>query len=143
MRKPSRCHGVRLSGADRKRLAAALETAGEARVYRRVEALLLVAEGQCERLTLEAVPEGRPAEFNTPPSLSRMPNDGAAWTEAVLPGGRHEAGGASGPQRDRLPLQPQQTSFVQGEEAGDVRFGASGRRATRASQAACMLAVIP
>src|ERR687889_672130 len=46
MRKPSRCHGVRLSGADRKRLAAALETAGEARVYRRVEALLLVAEGQ-------------------------------------------------------------------------------------------------
>ena len=46
MRKPSRCHGVRLSGADRERLAAALETAGEARVYRRVEALLLVAEGQ-------------------------------------------------------------------------------------------------
>jgi transposase len=46
MRKPSRCRGVRLSGADRKRLAAALKTAGEARVYRRVEALLLVAEGQ-------------------------------------------------------------------------------------------------
>jgi len=37
---------VRLSGADRKRLAAALESAREARVYRRVEALLLVAEGQ-------------------------------------------------------------------------------------------------
>jgi transposase len=37
---------VRLSGADRKRLAAALEAAREARVYRRVEALLLVAEGQ-------------------------------------------------------------------------------------------------
>jgi transposase len=37
---------VRLSGADRKRLAAALETAGEARVYRRVEALLLVTQGQ-------------------------------------------------------------------------------------------------
>jgi transposase len=37
---------VRLSGADRKRLAAALEGAREARVYRRVEALLLVAEGQ-------------------------------------------------------------------------------------------------
>jgi transposase len=37
---------VRLSGADRKRLAAALATAREARVYRRVEALLLVAEGQ-------------------------------------------------------------------------------------------------
>src|SRR3954464_2315740 len=46
MRKPSRCHGVRLSGADRRRPAAAVETAGEARVYRRVEALLLVAEGQ-------------------------------------------------------------------------------------------------
>src|SRR3954451_5834701 len=46
MRKPSRCHGVRLSDADRKRLAVALETAREARVYRRVEALLLVAEGQ-------------------------------------------------------------------------------------------------
>ena len=37
---------MRLSGADRKRLAAALETVREARVYRRVEALLLVAEGQ-------------------------------------------------------------------------------------------------
>jgi transposase len=37
---------VRLSGADRKRLAAALEGAREARVYRRAEALLLVAEGQ-------------------------------------------------------------------------------------------------
>ena len=46
MRKPSRCDGVRLSGADRKRLAVALEAAREARVYRRVEALLLVAEGQ-------------------------------------------------------------------------------------------------
>src|SRR3954464_1105059 len=46
MRKPSRCHGVRLSGADRRRPAAAVETAGEARVYRRVEALLLGAEGQ-------------------------------------------------------------------------------------------------
>ena len=37
---------MRLSGADRKRLTAALETAREARAYRRVEALLLVAEGQ-------------------------------------------------------------------------------------------------
>ncbi len=46
MRKPSRCDGVRLSGADRKRLAVALEAAREARAYRRVEALLLVAEGQ-------------------------------------------------------------------------------------------------
>src|SRR3954469_19206296 len=46
MRRPNRCHGVRLSGTDRKRLAAALEAAREARVYRRVEALLLVAEGQ-------------------------------------------------------------------------------------------------
>jgi transposase len=46
MRRPDRLHGVRLSGADRKRLAAALEAAREARVYRRVEALLLVAEGQ-------------------------------------------------------------------------------------------------
>src|SRR5918911_1175849 len=46
MRRPDRCHEVRLSGADRKRLAAALEAAREARVYRRVEALLLVAEGQ-------------------------------------------------------------------------------------------------
>ena len=46
MRKHARYHGVRLSGADRKRLAAALESAREARVYRRVEALLLVAEGQ-------------------------------------------------------------------------------------------------
>src|SRR5215218_8889169 len=46
MRRHAGCHGVRLSGADRKRLAAALATAREARVYRRVEALLLVAEGQ-------------------------------------------------------------------------------------------------
>jgi transposase len=46
MRRHNRCHGVRLSGTDRKRLAAALEAAREARVYRRVEALLLVAEGQ-------------------------------------------------------------------------------------------------
>ena len=37
---------MRLSGADRKRLTAALEAVREARVYRRVEALLLVAEGQ-------------------------------------------------------------------------------------------------
>jgi transposase len=37
---------MRLSAVDRKRLAAALEAAREARVYRRVEALLLVAEGQ-------------------------------------------------------------------------------------------------
>ena len=46
MQRHDRSRGVRLSGADRKRLAAALETAHEARVYRRVEALLLVAEGQ-------------------------------------------------------------------------------------------------
>src|SRR3954451_3453961 len=46
MRRHDRSRGVRLSGADRKRLAAALEAAREARVYRRVEALLLVAEGQ-------------------------------------------------------------------------------------------------
>jgi transposase len=46
MQRHDRSRGVRLSGADRKRLAAALETAREARVYRRVEALLLVAEGQ-------------------------------------------------------------------------------------------------
>ena len=37
---------MRLRGADRKRLVAALEAAHEARVYRRVEALLLIAEGQ-------------------------------------------------------------------------------------------------
>jgi transposase len=37
---------MRLSGADRKRLTAALEAVREARVYRRVEALLLVAEGK-------------------------------------------------------------------------------------------------
>src|SRR4051794_10902737 len=46
MQRHDRSCGVRLSGADRKRLAAALETAREARVYRRVEALLLVAQGQ-------------------------------------------------------------------------------------------------
>jgi transposase len=46
MQRHDRSRGVRLSGADRKRLAAALATAREARVYRRVEALLLVAEGQ-------------------------------------------------------------------------------------------------
>src|ERR671933_2115269 len=45
MQRDDRSRGVRLSGADRKRLAAALETVREARVYRRVEALLLVAEG--------------------------------------------------------------------------------------------------
>jgi transposase len=46
MQRHDRSRGVRLSGADRKRLATALEAAREARVYRRVEALLLVAEGQ-------------------------------------------------------------------------------------------------
>ncbi len=46
MQRHDRSRGVRLSGADRKRLAAALATAREARVYRRVEALLLVAQGQ-------------------------------------------------------------------------------------------------
>src|SRR5919202_5040245 len=46
MRKHAGCHGVRLGGADRKRLAAALASARGAGVYRRVEALLLVAEGQ-------------------------------------------------------------------------------------------------
>jgi transposase len=46
MQRHDRSRGVRLSGADRKRLAAALEGAREARVYRRVEALLLVAGGQ-------------------------------------------------------------------------------------------------
>src|SRR5215212_4199831 len=46
MQRHDRSGGVRLSGADRKRLTAALETAREARVYRRVEALLLVAQGQ-------------------------------------------------------------------------------------------------
>src|SRR3954465_4844943 len=46
MQRHDRSRGVRLSGADRKRLAAALKTAREARVYRRVEALLLVAQGQ-------------------------------------------------------------------------------------------------
>jgi transposase len=45
MRAHDRFHGTRLSGADRKRLAAALEAAREARVYRRLAALLLVAEG--------------------------------------------------------------------------------------------------
>ena len=46
MQRHDRSRRVRLSGADRKRLAAALETTREARVYRRVEALLLVAQGQ-------------------------------------------------------------------------------------------------
>src|SRR3954470_16829790 len=46
MRKHAGCHGVRLSGADRRRLAAALENAREARVYRRIGALLLFAEGR-------------------------------------------------------------------------------------------------
>src|SRR4051812_45833650 len=46
MQRHDRSRGVRLSGADRKRLAAALEIAREARVYRRVDALLLVAQGQ-------------------------------------------------------------------------------------------------
>jgi transposase len=41
-----RSHGMRLSDADRKRLAAALEAARGARVCRRVEALLPVAEGR-------------------------------------------------------------------------------------------------
>ena len=36
---------TQLDEADRKRLTAALATAREARVYRRLEALLLVAEG--------------------------------------------------------------------------------------------------
>src|SRR5215218_6958697 len=46
MRVHDRSCRMRLSGADRKRLAAALKAAREARVYRRVEALLLVAQGQ-------------------------------------------------------------------------------------------------
>jgi transposase len=45
MDNPDRFDGVRLSGADRRRLAVALDAASEARVYRRLEALLLVAEG--------------------------------------------------------------------------------------------------
>jgi hypothetical protein len=45
MRAHDRSHETRLTGADRKRLAAALEAAREARVSRRLEALLLVAEG--------------------------------------------------------------------------------------------------
>src|SRR5829696_8395193 len=39
--------GTWLDEADRKRLAAALAGARAARVYRRLEALLLVAEGHC------------------------------------------------------------------------------------------------
>src|SRR3954468_24518202 len=46
MQRHDRSRGVRLSGADRKRLAPVLETAREGGVYCRVEALLLVAEGQ-------------------------------------------------------------------------------------------------
>jgi transposase len=45
MRSNDRFRGTRFSGADRERLAAALNDAREARVYRRLEALLLVAEG--------------------------------------------------------------------------------------------------
>src|ERR671928_180194 len=41
MRRHDRSRGVRLSGADRKRLAAAPEAAREGRVYRRVEGLRL------------------------------------------------------------------------------------------------------
>ena len=46
MQRHDRSRGVRLSGADRKRLVAALGAARETCVYRRVGALLLVAEGQ-------------------------------------------------------------------------------------------------
>src|SRR4051812_22853675 len=46
MQEQTRRPGMRLSGVDRKRLVAALKAAREARVYRRVEALLLIAEGQ-------------------------------------------------------------------------------------------------
>jgi transposase len=46
MRRHDQSPGTRLDDADRKRLAAALAAAREARVYRRLEALLLVAEGQ-------------------------------------------------------------------------------------------------
>src|SRR3982751_3083986 len=73
MRKHARCHGVRLSGADRKRLAAALEAAREARVYRRVEALLLVAEGQ-------TVAEAGPPLPCRP--LQCAPLAGAVWRTA-------------------------------------------------------------
>src|SRR5215212_5307844 len=73
MRKHARCHGVRFSGADRKRLTAALETAREARVYRRVEALLLVAEGQT---VAEAA---RPLPCR---SLQCAPLAGAVWRTA-------------------------------------------------------------
>ena len=45
MRRHDHSPEVWLDEADRKRLAAALSTAREARVYRRLEALLLVAEG--------------------------------------------------------------------------------------------------
>jgi transposase len=45
MRRHDQSSGTRLDDADRKRLAAALAAAREARVYRRLEALLLVAEG--------------------------------------------------------------------------------------------------
>jgi transposase len=45
MRRHDRSPGTRLHAADRKHLSAALAAAREARVYRRLEALLLVAEG--------------------------------------------------------------------------------------------------
>jgi transposase len=45
MRAHDRRNTTRLGSADRQRLAVALDAAREARVYRRLEALLLVAEG--------------------------------------------------------------------------------------------------
>jgi transposase len=45
MRADDRSPGTRLSDADRTRLVTALDAAREARVYRRLEAVLLVAEG--------------------------------------------------------------------------------------------------
>ena len=58
MQRHDRSCGVRLSGADRKRLAAALATAREARVYRRVEALLLVAQEQTVAEAARRCPQG-------------------------------------------------------------------------------------
>ena len=53
--------GTGLDEADRKRLAAALAGAREARVYRRLEALLLVAEGRLWRRRPAAAGSTAPA----------------------------------------------------------------------------------
>src|SRR4051812_49860650 len=106
MREHARCYGVRLSGGDRRRPAAAWAAAGEAGVYRRVEALLLVAEG---RTVAEAARRchvdrssvhrwlGRYGVGRDATALADRPRSGRARGGGKVPPPRAAAGPGRGP----------------------------------------------